>query len=63
MNPWLPSMLEEALSRGYRVRVLTNTVKPMHKQKTALLSLRQRYGDRLTIRVSIDHYAREVHEW
>jgi len=42
--------------------VLTNAMKPMHKKKTALLSLRERYGDRLTIRVSIDHYGREVHE-
>src|SRR5437870_1810641 len=56
MNPALPAMLDEALSRGYRVLVLTNAMKPMHKKKTALLSLRERYGDRLTIRVSIDHY-------
>src|SRR6516165_9342390 len=62
MNPALPAMLGQALSRGYRVLVLTNAMKPMHKQKTALLSLRERYGDRLTIRVSIDHYGREVHE-
>jgi hypothetical protein len=55
-------MLDQALSRGYRVLVLTNAMKPMHKQETALLSLRERYGDRLTIRVSIDHYGREVHE-
>src|SRR6516225_2845451 len=62
MNPALPAMLGQALSRGYRVLVLTNAMKPMHKKKTALLSLRERYGDRLTIRVSIDHYGREVHE-
>jgi uncharacterized Fe-S cluster-containing radical SAM superfamily protein len=62
MNPALPAMLDEALSRDYRVLVLTNAMKPMHKQKSALLSLRETYGDRLTIRVSIDHYGREVHE-
>jgi pyruvate-formate lyase-activating enzyme len=62
MNPSLPAMLEEALSRGYRVLVLTNAMKPMHKKKPAMLALRERYGDRLTIRVSIDHYGREVHE-
>ena len=62
MNPSLPAMLEEALSRGYRVLVLTNAMKPMHKKKPAILALRERYGDRLTIRVSIDHYGREVHE-
>jgi pyruvate-formate lyase-activating enzyme len=62
MNPSLPAMLEEALSRGYRVLVLTNAMKPMHKKKPAMLALREHYGDRLTIRVSIDHYGREVHE-
>jgi uncharacterized Fe-S cluster-containing radical SAM superfamily protein len=62
MNPSLPVMLEEALSRGYRVLVLTNAMKPTHKKKAALLALRERYDDRLTIRVSIDHYGREVHE-
>jgi uncharacterized Fe-S cluster-containing radical SAM superfamily protein len=62
MNPSLPAMLDEALSRGYRVLVLTNAMKPMHKKKMTLLSLRERYGDRLTIRVSIDHYGQEVHE-
>jgi pyruvate-formate lyase-activating enzyme len=62
MNPSLPAMLDEALSRGYRVLVLTNAMKPMHRKKPALLSLRERYGDRLTIRVSIDHYGQEVHE-
>src|SRR5215510_11833729 len=50
MNPSLPLMLHEALSRGYRVLVLTNAMKPMHKKKAALLTLRERYGDRLTIR-------------
>jgi uncharacterized Fe-S cluster-containing radical SAM superfamily protein len=62
MNPEFPAMLELALERGFRVLVLTNAMKPMHKQKPALLGLRQRHGDRLMIRVSIDHYGRAVHE-
>jgi len=62
MNPELPAMLELALVRGYRALVLTNAMKPMHKMKPALLRLRDRYADRLTIRVSIDHYGRAVHE-
>jgi len=33
MNPALPAMLGQALSRGYRVLVLTNAMKPMHKKK------------------------------
>jgi len=62
MNPELPAMLEDALSRGFAGLVLTNAMKPMAKCKPALLRLKHRYGERLTIRVSIDHYGRQVHE-
>ena len=33
MNPELPAMLEDALSRGLRALVLTNAMKPMHKMQ------------------------------
>ena len=62
MNPDLPAMLEDALGRGFEAMVLTNAMKPMHKMKPALLALRERHGDRLTIRVSIDHYGMALHE-
>jgi Radical SAM superfamily len=62
LNRDLPAMLEETLSRGFRAIVLTNAMKPMHKMKPALLALRERFSDRLTLRVSIDHYGRAVHE-
>ena len=62
MNPELPAMLEDVLSRDLSALVLTNAMKPMAKCKPALLRLRDRYADRLTIRVSVDHYGRLVHE-
>src|SRR5436853_7561058 len=62
MNPELPAMLELALARGFRALVLTNAMKPMHKMKPALLGLQDRHGERLTIRVSIDHYGPSVHQ-
>ena len=62
MNPALPAMLELSLARGFRVLVLTNAMKPMHKMKPALMALRRRHGERLQIRVSLDHYGRAVHE-
>ncbi len=62
MNPELAAMLDDALSRGFQALVLTNAMKPMAKCKPALLRLNKRYRDRLTIRVSIDHYGRQVHE-
>jgi MoaA/NifB/PqqE/SkfB family radical SAM enzyme len=62
MNPELPAMLADALSRGFDALVLTNAMKPMTKCKLALLQLNHCFGDRLTIRVSVDHYGRAVHE-
>jgi len=62
MNPELAEMLEDALHRGFHALVLTNAMKPMNKCKPALLRLNKRYRDRLTIRVSIDHYGRQIHE-
>lgn len=62
MNPELPAMLDLTLARGFAALVLTNAMKPMHKMKPALLALRERYGDRLSLRVSLDHYGRAVHE-
>jgi uncharacterized Fe-S cluster-containing radical SAM superfamily protein len=62
MNPELAAMIEDVLSRGLRALVLTNAMKPMDKCKRSLIALNERYGDRLTIRVSVDHYGRQVHE-
>ncbi|MDN3566595.1 radical SAM protein [Paeniroseomonas aquatica] len=62
LNRDLPAMLEEALARGHRALVLTNAMKPMRNQAAALLALRDRYGDRLTLRVSLDHYGALLHD-
>ncbi|MBN9510160.1 MAG: radical SAM protein [Alphaproteobacteria bacterium] len=61
LNPALPAMLEAVLARGLRALVLTNAMRPMRKMEAALRDLR-RYGERLVIRVSLDHYTRAVHE-
>jgi len=62
MNRDLPAMLEDVLARGLKAMVLTNAMKPMHKMKAALLGLLARHGRNLTIRVSLDHYGRALHE-
>jgi uncharacterized Fe-S cluster-containing radical SAM superfamily protein len=62
MNPDLPAMLQDVLSRGFAALVLTNAMKPMAKCKPVLLRLKERFGKRLTMRVSIDHYGRSIHE-
>jgi uncharacterized Fe-S cluster-containing radical SAM superfamily protein len=62
MNPDILAMLDDALGRGYRVLVLTNAMRPMMKLSDGLLALRESYGDQLCLRVSVDHYAADLHE-
>ncbi len=62
INPELPGMLEDVLAAGMGALVLTNAMRPMRKAEAALLSLRARYGDRLLLRVSLDHHGAAVHD-
>ena len=62
MNPDMIGMLDLTLSRGLRALVLTNAMKPMWKMREGLLGLREKYGDKLVLRVSIDHYNPAHHE-
>ena len=62
MNPEIIGMLRDVLGRGLRALVLTNAMKPMRKLAEPLVALKDSHGERLAIRVSIDHYAKAVHE-
>lgn len=62
MNPEMIDILDLTLSRGFRALVLTNAMRPMAKMADALLRLREQHGDRLVMRVSIDHYSQALHE-
>ncbi len=62
MNRDIIAMLELVLSRGLPALVLTNAMLPMRKLRAPLLDLRERHPDRLTIRVSLDHYTPAIHE-
>ena len=55
LNRDLPAMLREVLGRDLQALVLTNAMKPMLHHAEALLALAGAYGDRLTLRVSLDH--------
>ncbi len=64
MNPDIIAMLGAALGRGYRVLVLTNAMRPMMRARVraGLLALHAEHGDRLTLRVSLDHWQRARHD-
>jgi hypothetical protein len=62
MNPDIIPIMEECLVRGFRLLVLTNAMRPMMKCANDLLRLNEQHSPRITIRVSVDHYKRILHE-
>lgn len=64
MNPEMVAMTRAALARGYDVLVLTNAMRPMMRKsvKAGLEALHQEYGDKLTLRISLDHWSRVHHD-
>lgn len=64
MNRDFIAMLEDALSRGFDVLVLTNAMQPMQRPqiKKSLLALNEKYRSNLIIRVSLDHFTKDLHE-
>lgn len=63
MNPEMAGMMEAALERGFDVLVLTNAMRPMMRKSVqkALLDLADRFRDKMTFRISVDHWSEELH--
>ncbi len=57
-------MLETCLSRGFRVLILTNAMQPMQRPAVlqGLRDLHERFGRKLNLRVSLDHFTKTLHE-
>jgi hypothetical protein len=64
MNPDIIAMAEMALTRGHRVLILTNAMRPMMRLRVrrGLAGLARRFGERLVLRVSLDHYTAARHD-
>ena len=64
MNPQMIEITEASLARGYEVLILTNAMLPMMRKKMreGLLRLQAAYPDKLTLRISVDHYSTDLHD-
>ena len=64
MNPEMIGMTEAALMRGYEVLILTNAMLPMMRprMREGLARLNTAYPGKLTLRVSLDHWSRALHD-
>jgi len=64
MNPDIIAMTRAALERGFEVLVLTNAMRPMMRpdMRAGLEQLKAAFGNRLTLRISVDHYTAKRHD-
>lgn len=56
LNPDFMDILTLGLERGMDALVLTNAMRPMQQAERRLLDLQERFGERLMLRVSVDHF-------
>ena len=64
MNPQMIAMARAALERGYEVLILTNAMRPMMRTRIqeGLRAMVRDFGDRLTLRISVDHWSEDQHD-
>lgn len=64
LNPAMNAMAEAALMRGFDILILTNAMRPMMRPrvKDGLADLHRRFGSRIKLRVSIDHFEAAQHD-
>lgn len=62
LNPNMFEILEETFENSLSALVLTNAYKVIFRSEKKFLSLKEKYNDLLSLRVSLDHYSAEVHE-
>jgi len=62
LNPSIIEIITEILKRDIEVLVLTNAYNIINRKKDDLRKIREFYGDKLHIRVSLDHFSKEFHE-
>ena len=62
--PEMIDILRLVLARGHSVLMLTNAMQPMMRPhvQDGLLTLNAKYGERLIMRVSLDHYTAPLHD-
>lgn len=62
INPHIEDIIKEILDWDLELLILTNAHKSIEKYLPLLSELNKRYPEKLKIRVSLDHYTKEIHE-
>jgi hypothetical protein len=64
LNPDVIVLMQQALARGHDVLMLTNAMRPMMRPRVqaGLTDLIATYGNKLTFRISLDHWSAALHD-
>lgn len=62
LNRDIVAMIRAALERGFELLVLTNAMRPMRRFEADLLAIPAADRERITFRVSLDHFVPALHE-
>jgi sulfatase maturation enzyme AslB (radical SAM superfamily) len=62
INPSIISILKSCLDTKREVLVLTNAFRVLGRHQDSLLDLLNTYGPSLHLRISLDHYTKDIHE-
>ena len=62
MNPDMISMMRSALDLGFDLLILSNAMRPMRRFEAELARIGADHGDRILVRVSLDHHDHRLHD-
>ncbi|MDD0851783.1 radical SAM protein [Halobacteriovorax sp. GB3] len=62
LNPEITKILSTILKHDFEVLVLTNAYRVINRHLDELVKIKEIYGDKLHIRVSLDHHTLDIHE-
>lgn len=62
LNPQIIQIISVVLENNFEILILTNALNLIKRHHEALDELKDKHGDKLSIRVSLDHHSQDVHE-
>lgn len=62
LNPSIMPIINTVLSYGFEILILTNANRVVRKHQQSLLTTKENYGDKLHIRISLDHFTPALHD-
>lgn len=62
LNPSIIQIIDCVLSKGVEILILTNANRVLKKHQSALIELKEKYEDKLHLRISLDHFTQKIHD-